>query len=387
MRQLNNENTQGNNQMPNNRIRRRNSKNRGPNREQEELAQKRSVCMFSVNGNLHNIYQKPELTDGDDRYANYKEVEIGKPLVVRYLHHFLRFDEARNKEEQVMISSFVKTVEEKKPAAEAITYYNPSTKFSNGMVSIKSFSADTFGHELVYYAKSYTGQPVKLTTKIMELDNYDDVFSAISEGVENIGSMPFFMEYVPYLAVAKSANNFIQKLWKLFDKDDPIIPRLALNLFYGIPNSPVLQSGRYICIDSSTKTAQEFIDSGYKLSVDNTLQDKEGNDYKDSSYFIVQVNSEKRDEYEDFEYYQNAAELLAMVNRNSDMSDFISTAVTGFESYADLATIKEMEELQDDLDDAETLKKFKALYKSMSSEVKGLYRQKYKEILTENTEE
>ena len=134
--------------------------------------------------------------------------------------------------------------------------------------------------------------------------------------------MPFFMEYIPYLAVAKSATNFISKLWKLFDKDDPIIPRLALDLFYGRPNSPLLQSGRFVCINSTTKKADDFINNDYELTVDNVLRDKDGVEYTESSYFVIQVNSEKHDEYEDFEYYQNAAELLAMTNRNSDMSDF-----------------------------------------------------------------
>jgi len=377
----------GNKTMPKNRHPfRKNSKQRGPSPQLENAAKKESVCLLSVGGKLQSLYLPAQVSEDNPRAAEYKDIEIGKPLVVRYLHHFLNFPDAKDyDDEQVMISSFVKTIEEKKPAAEAITYYNPTTQFSNGQLSIKHFGADTFGHELIYYSKSYTGQPVRLTTKVMELDNYDDVFGAIKDGTDSLGGLPFFMEYVPYMAAAKTSVNFISKLWKLFDKDDPIIPRLALNLYFNQPNHPKLQSGRVVCIHSTTQKAEEFIDKGYKLTVDNVLQDKDGNDYTSSSYFVVQVNAEKRDEYEDFEYHQNAAELLAMTNRGGDMSDFISTAVTGFESYADLATIEEMEAMQDDLGDEETLAKFKALFKGMSSDVKSLYRNKYKDILEENT--
>ncbi|BEU02974.1 hypothetical protein OAG1_17740 [Agarivorans sp. OAG1] len=367
---------------------RNNQNRRGPSLENENIAGKRSVCLLSVNGKLKSPYKSVPVSEGGEteRASDYKNIEIGKPLVVRYLRHFLYYPDGKNKNnEQIMISSFVKTIEEKKPAAEAITYYNPATSFNDDRLVIESFGADTFGHELIYYTKSYTGQPVRLTTKVMELDNYDDVFDAIKSGTDSLGGLPFFMEYVPYMAAAKSTANFISKLWKLFDKDDPIIPRLALNLFYNRPNHPRLQSGRIICIDSSSKKAQAFIDEGYNLSIDNILKDKDGNAYESSSYFVVQVNSEKHDEYENFEYYQNAAELLAMTNRSKDMSDFINTAVAGFESYADLATIEQMESMQDDLEDEEVLAKFKALFKGMSSDVKSLYRNKYKDILEKNT--
>jgi hypothetical protein len=348
----------------------------------EQLVKNQSVCLLSVDGTLQSIYP-PEFvtTEPSHRSTGYTQIGIGKPIVVRYLHHYLFFPEAKTQEEQIMISTFVKTIEGKKPAAEAITYYSPNVIFENKVKSIRSFGADNFGHELIYYSKSYTGQPIKMTTKVMELDNYDDVFKAISEGTERLGNVPFFVEYIPYMAMAKSSVNFISKLFKLIDKDDPIIPRLALDLFYDIPNMPKLQSGRIVCVHKSKLAQDEFISKGYKLNSENILVNSDGESYSDSSYFVVQVNSESRPEYEDFEYHQNAAELLAMTNRNADIGEFINTAVQGFRTYSDISTIEELESMQYQLDTPKAKEIFKALFKTMSTDVQNLYFDKYREML------
>lgn len=370
--------------MPN--ILRKRSKNalKYSSNESYQKAQRDSVCLLSIDGNLQSLYSTSDFsTARDSRSADYSQIGIGKPIVVRYLHHYLNFPKAPATKQEIMISTFVKTLEEKKPAAEAISYYSPNVIFHSGIKSIKSFGADNFGHELIYYSKSYIGQPVKMTTKVMELDNYDEVFKAISDGTESLGNMPFFVEYIPYMAVAKSSVNFISKLYKLIDKDDPIIPRLALDLFYYIPNMPRLQSGRILCVHKSQLTQEEFISKGYKLTPENNLVDSTGTQYSESSYFVVQVNSEVRPEFDDFEYHQNAAELLTMTNRGANIGGFIETAVQGFKSYSDILTINEMESMQDELETPEAKEKFKALFKTMSADVRNLYRNKYKEILNE----
>ena len=125
------------------------------------------------------------------------------------------------------------------------------------------------------------------------------------------------------------------------------------------------------------------MNAGFKLNAKNRLVDTEGKLYTQTPYFVIQVNSETQSGYDDFEYFQNAAELLAMTNRPDGIKDFVETAALGFKTYSDIATINQMEDMQDDLDNPESLKKFKALFKTMSSDVKDLYRNKYKEILKE----
>ena len=339
----------------------------------------KNTSLLSVNGKLRSLYYEPG--EQEERSQGYTSLELGKPLVVRYLYFFLKLDNAKNKNQEIMISTFVKTEEEKKAAAEAINFYDPKTKFSGSKAEIENFGADTYGHELIYYAKSFIGEAVKLTTKIMELDNPDKTITEITSGIEKIGDLPFFVEYLPYAAIAKSSVGLLGSIFKILDRDDPIVHGLRLDLFHNRPNSPRLQSGRIVCVQG--KTEEEIINGGYSLNKNNRLIDSSGKSYTESPYFVIQVNSERQTTYENFEYFQNAAELLSLTNQPEGLKDFIETAAEGFKTYSDISTISDMEGLQDDLDDPETLKRFKAMFKGLSGDVKDLYRKKYKDTLAE----
>jgi hypothetical protein len=270
----------------------------------------KSANLLSVNGELRSLYYEPG--EEVERSQGYTALGIGKPIVIRYLYFFLRLDNARGKDQEVMISTFVKTDEEKKAAAEAVNFYDPKLKFAQDKAEIESFGADTYGHELVYYAKSFIGEPVKLTTKIMELDNPDKTMKDITDGIEKVGGIPFFAEYLPYVAIAKSSAGLLGSIFKILDRDDPIVPSLRLDLFHSRPNSPHLQTGRVLCIQG--KAEDEILNEGYMLNKKNRLIDGNGNPYEGSSYFVLQVNSEKQPSYENFEHFQNAAELLSLTN-------------------------------------------------------------------------
>jgi hypothetical protein len=73
--------------------------------------------------------------------------------------------------------------------------------------------------------------------------------------------------------------------------------------------------------------------------------------------------------------------VSAEANQADGLNDFIETAAEGFRTYADITTISDMEELQDDLDDPDTAARFKAMFKGLSGDARDLYRGKYKEIL------
>ena len=356
-------------------------RSRQKNRNDEFLNLAIDTSLLSVNGQLRSMYYEPG--EDEERSQGYTPVEIGKPLVVRYLYFFLKLDDAGTRDQEIMVSTYVKTIDEKKPAAEAINFYDPKTRFVDDKTEIQNFGADTYGHELIYYTKSFIGEPIKLTTKIMELDNSADEIKQLTEGIDQIGGLPFFAEYLPYAAIAKSSMGFLEKIFNLLNKDDPIIPRLRLDMFYSRLNSPKLQSGRIVCIQGKSEEDMLNPDKGYKLDKKNRLVDKDDNLYKETPYFVLQVNSESQTTYEDFEYFQNAAELLTLTNREGGLKDFVETTVDGFRSYSDIFTISNMEDLQDDLDDEDTKARFKAMFKGLSSDVKSLYRQKYKDILNE----
>lgn len=341
---------------------------------------KENACLFSVGGKLQSLYE-PMVEDAA-RSQGYRDVAIGKPLVIRYLHFFLQFGNAQESAEELMVSSFVKTVEAKKPAAESVNYYNPEFRFQNGRGRIAALGGQTYGHELIYYAKSYTGEPVKMTTKIMELDNPESVTKQLVSGLQTIGSMPAFLEFLPYFAIAQTSAGFLGKILRLLDRDDPIVPGFNVDLHFEKPHMPLLRSGRVVCVEAGN---EGMLINDYELDGTNRLVRKDnGNEFTDSSYFVIQVNSESIQAYEEFEYFQNAAELLALTNRShpqQNLRDFVETAVDGFRTFADLETIAELKELADELDDEESLARFKALFKGLSREVKDLYRAQYEGAL------
>ncbi len=349
---------------------------------------------LSVNGELKSLTYAPG--EDESRSTGYNPISIGKPLVVRYLNFFLKIPNTTssgsgddelwyrsggddNSSEEVMITTFVKTTEEKKGAAEVINYYNPEMLFKNGISSLDSFGGELYGHELCYYTKSYLGETVRLTTKIMELDDASVQLSEIADGIERIGSAPMFIEYLPYVATAKAATNIIGKLLKFLDRDDPIVKGISLDLFYNVPHAKKLQSGRIVCVDGLSE--KELL-SKYALSQNNILINKKTNEeYQTTSYYVLQVNSETNKLYDGFEYYQGAAELLSKVNRKGRIQDFVGIIKDSLETYYDRDMINEIEGLRFDVDDDSTKQKINALYKKLTPQMKELYKDRLKEIL------
>ena len=81
-----------------------------------------------------------------------------------------------------------------------------------------------------------------------------------------------------------------------------------------------------------------------------------------------------------FDYYAGAADLLSQTNRGGNPTEIVSTVVELFSGYNDIAAMRQIEDLSLDSDDEEVKKKMKALYKSMSNETRGLYKDRVKEL-------
>jgi len=337
------------------------------------------ASLLSVNGELKGMYYIPN--EEEARSIGYEPVKIGYPLVVRYLRFFLNHPKSKNKtNEELMISTFVKTAEEKQGAAEAVNYYNPETEFKNGIAKLADFGGKCYGHELCYYTKSYLGESIRLTTKIMELDNPDQKIEAISDGIQKIGSMPIFVEYLPYVASAKAATDIIGRIWKMLDRDDPIVKGLDLDLFFKRTHSRKLQSGRIVCIKD--KNDEEIINR-FRLDEKNRLIQKEnGKEYTETSYYVIQINSEHNQLYEGFEHFQKAAELLAKTNRGGNMQELVQTLVDSVQDYNDINNIQRIENLRYDTDVPGINQKIKALFKSLSPQLKELYKPTYDKIIS-----
>ncbi len=337
----------------------------------------KNCSLMSIDGCLKSLH---ETVDEESlKQRAYTPIIIGKPIVIRYLHFFLKLDSVGDSKQEVMISSFVKTEEEKKAAAESVNFYDPEFRFYDDKAHLSQFSSQVYGHELLYYNKSYLGEPFKLCTKIMELDNSADESEALKQGLCAVGNSPFFVEYLPFIGAASSLCGLAQQIFDYFDTDDAIINGLALNLFYKIPNLPKLQSGRIVCIQGLSQ--EDALARGLTLSHENKLLDADGLLYELSPYFVLQINSESHPSYESFEHYQNTAEMLALNNRDAGLSDMLSVAASCMQTHADIQALHEMEALSISLDDELDRERFIALFKSVSQDVQYLYKDKFKAYL------
>ena len=333
--------------------------------------------LLSVNGTLKLMHFVPD--ENEERSAGYEAIDIGKPLVLRYLSFFLKHDDAKGGDE-IMISTFVKTTEEKAGAAEAINYFNPEAKFKRKKLVLDDFGGQYYGHELCYYTKSYLGASIRLTTKVMELDKSNkDFIKALKSGVKSIAGLPAFASYLPYAAMASSGIDIVTKIIDFINKDDDVIRDHDIDLHFKRNYSRRLQSGRIVCVPGQRE--DKFI-GHYKLNPYNRLVsiENENSEYRDSSYFVLQINSEKNRLYENFDYFHHSAELLAMTNRGGNPKEFIDTMFTSLKAYNDVTSIREIEDLS--LDQSEDAKKhIMALYRMMSPDIKRLYQSRVEALI------
>ena len=86
------------------------------------------ASLLSINGELRSLFDRATLEE--ERSQGYKKIEIGKPIIIRYLYFFLQHKRPERKNE-LMISTFVKATETKSAAAEAINFFDKDIKTIN----------------------------------------------------------------------------------------------------------------------------------------------------------------------------------------------------------------------------------------------------------------
>ena len=368
------------------------------------------TSLRSVGGKLESLYGQPgadeELSPG------YKPLRIGEPLVARYLRFFIKFESKEYKNE-VMISTYLKTAEEKQGASEAINYYNPELALKTGYkkwlrakwlhknkdvsFQLADFGAQRYAHELIYYTRSYLGESLRLTTKIMELDKVDDeIVKSIREGFSAIAEMPAFVEFLPYTALASDGIGTIAKIANTFNKDDVIVGSHDLDLHFKRNHDKVLQSGRIVCIpdiDESEFLGKYKLRSDNVLVADDELVTDEEVEYTDSSYYVLQVNNEENKLYENFDHFQRAAELLKKTNSGGNLREVVDTIVSVSQGYNDMDATRKIVALipkmdtKDDKKREEVEDKIKAHYNNMSPDMQELYQSQMNAILSPKNEQ
>ncbi len=337
------------------------------------------MTLFSVNGELRDMYEEAA---GEPRAHGYAPVAIGQPLLVRYLHFHLRHPGGEG-DHELLISTFLKADENKNAAAEAINYFDEEARFEGGALTIRDFGGAKYGHPLVYYSKSYRGESLYLTTRIMELDGVDDeTRTALRGSLTTLGGLPMFAQYLPLLAAGAAAAGVFTRLVNLFNRDDEIIAGHDVDLHFDRMHARRLQSGRILCVPRSAAPKAELI-AGYRLRPDNVLValDDETAAYDGASYFVLQVDARRNRALEDFGHFLGAADLLAKTNRGGAASDVLSEVVGVARKAADIDALLDIERLAIDAGDARVQQEIRAIFKSLSSEIQALYGRRTQEIL------
>lgn len=291
--------------------------------------------LYTPNGSLHSLY---------DPVGDCHAVRVGQPLGVRYLYFFLRHARGR---QQLMISTYAKSTEEKSAAAEAINYYNPVARFNDEKeFRLADFGGRHYGHPLCYYTPSYLGESLRLTTRIAELDRVDRrVVAALRRGLALAGTLPAFAEYVVYTSLLQAGAGAAERVINFFDRDDNIVESHSLDLHSGNTAARHLRTGRIVCIPGADE-AEFLACEAWQLSRDNRLVDAStGREYTRGSYFVLEVRSEENPAYEKFDYYQGVAELLRRTNRGEHPGEILELGVEMMKGWRDYRLLERLERL------------------------------------------
>jgi hypothetical protein len=236
-----------------------------------------------------------------------------------------------------MISSFRRDDTTKLTPAEAIQYYDPDAVFKDSFYPMEAIGGFKYGHELCYYSKSFLGESLRLTTRIMDLNRNDTakkMVTALKGGLPGLGTLPMFTAFLPYVGLVQAGLGLFETILDFLTQDRPIAQDHDVDLHFDRPDSARLQSGRYVCVPEGD--ASDLLKRGWRLENDsNRLVDKNGGEYGDTSYFVLQVDGRRQDQYEGFDHYAGAAELLGLTNRRGPdvvrIVDHLSAIIRGAE--------------------------------------------------------
>ncbi len=270
-------------------------------------------------------------------------VALGQPLVIRYLRLALRHAPGR---QQLLVSTFLKDREDKTAAAEAVNYFNGSARFdADGWFDLADFGGRCYGHPLCYYSRSYLGESIRLTTRVMELDRVDRrTMRLLREGLASVGGLPVMAGYLVYTSLAMAGLRAAERLAALFARDDAIIGSHSLDL-WSDGSGRHLQQGRILCLPDADES--EFLDGeAWRITPDHRLvETATGREYRRTSYFVLEIATTAHPAYEKFDAFQDAAMFLRRANAPEHPAELLETSAALLEAWRDFRGVEELERL------------------------------------------
>jgi len=346
-----------------------------------------AVTFLSVNGQLQSTREL--VPASDHKQSVYQPVEIGEPLIIQYLRFAIVPDSWESGDNELLISTYLKTTATKPVAAEAITLYDPHARPNDHQqLIVEDWGARRYGNPLIYYSPSYRGEPLSLSTQVLELDKLDqDMVDAMVQLAGNVSNMPLLTAFLPYAGMIGTAVGAVAELLvtlhNLFNKDDLLVPYFDLDLYppHAAAVRP-LQCGRYVHVPELAADNQAFQEE-YELEPDNNklVRKDDGTEYA-GAYLVFKVNAESHPTLSDFDALAGAGELLDTIRpQRGSLRDVVEATTQAAQATADMVYLRELLMFEYELPDPALEPQVRAIWRHLSDTARMAYSDQFEALL------
>jgi hypothetical protein len=293
-----------------------------------------ATIFYSENGEL----SRPEEPRRDGK--KYKPVAPGEPLCVEIRRVALGNTKDWMGDNEILASSWAKTGGDAKPAPRVLNFYREKLK---PFEAIANLGAEHFGHNLVFYTPAYTGETLRMTLEVLEIDQAgDEVVQFVQAVSGHLTRLPLFSSQLPVLGALSLMPKIAEigvKLYNLINKNDVLL-KADLDLSFERPYETPLNPGRYVFVYGAVPPAS-FIKK-YRLSNANVLVDENGEDasrngVQEAPYAVLHITAETRKEYVRFQGLSQQQEYLGGIISRLE-TKYLQQIIDLLNPIADLAS-------------------------------------------------
>jgi len=350
-----------------------------------------AMTFLSVNGRLRSTRER--VPASEHRLSVYRPVEIGEPLIVQYLRFAVVPGEWEPGDNELLISTFLKTSAAKPIAAEAVTLYDPHARpNAHQQLIVEDWGARRYGNPLIYYTPAYRGEPLSLSTQVLELDRLDPgMVDALVKLAGDVSSMPLLTAFLPYAGVIGPALGKVAELLvalhDLLNRDDLLVPYFDLDLYppHAAAVRP-MQCGRYVHVPELSADDADFTDE-YELEKDNNkLVRKDNGEEYTAAYLVFKVNAESHPSLQGFDALAGAADLLDAVRpERGSLRDVVQATTDAARATADMVHLRELLMFEYELPDPALEPQLRALWRHLSDTARMAYSDRFQSLLEKHS--
>jgi hypothetical protein len=274
----------------------------------------------------------------DDKYvedSDYGKVEIDKPLCIEIMEIAYGKLGDWGKRAEILVSSWAKQGGQAKSGVRAVNSMRKDIPKNNAFFS--NLGGQEYGHNLIFYTPTYSGQTVRLTLELLEIDKdiSKESIAALTNITGQLGGLPIF---APQLFIFANLGNIFEigrKVFNMINNNDRIF-KTDLDFNFNKPHLKTIRAGRYVLTGDKRKDNKPFVEQDFidKFTLhNNRLKDATGNSPESqgyiSPYVVITVSTEVRKEYENFELSQEAQDILDKVldKPSADVFEIVSDGV------------------------------------------------------------